>query len=56
MNDTVKAAPVNEPTLTLDDLVALSLSARELDTIAAYQSFCGGSILCWAAKMGRGRS
>lgn len=54
MNETRRSpvAPTEAPTLTLDELVALRLSASQLDVIAAYQALCGGSILSWVAKMG----
>ncbi len=55
MNPTIRteaAKPAVE--LTLDELVALSLTAAELGVIASYQAFCGGSILTWAARLGRG--
>jgi hypothetical protein len=39
------------PALTLDELAALSMTARELDTVAAYRALCGGSVISWVAKM-----
>jgi hypothetical protein len=37
--------------LTLDELVALRLTASQLDVVYAYQTLCGGSIVSWVAKM-----
>jgi hypothetical protein len=39
------------PALTLDELVAMRLTAAELDVVYAYQTLCGGSIVSWVAKM-----
>jgi hypothetical protein len=51
---TIPAKPTESPDghLTLDELVALKLTVSELDTVAAYQALCGGSILTWATRLG----